>query len=140
MYKTLAVATLATSAVALKNNNEYYESKFFDWMKEHGKEFKNGQEFAHRLAVFADNLDYIEAHNAKGLSYELGLNAYSHMTHEEFLDHMRIGSLRAPMLRRSAEFVHEEPKDMTAVPSSVDWTTVKNVVTPVKDQGNCGSC
>jgi C1A family cysteine protease len=138
MYKTLAVATLATASAT--KGSDYYEGKFFDWMQEHKVQFANGAEFIQRLAVFRDNLDYIEAHNAQKLSYELGLNAYSHLTPEEFADHFHLGSLRPPMLRRGSAEVHGEPKDMSAVPASVDWSTNSNVVTPVKDQGNCGSC
>jgi hypothetical protein len=136
MYKTLAVATLATAS-ATKDSN-YYEGKFFDWMQEHKVQFANGEEFVQRLAIFKDNLDYIEDINSQKLSYELGLNAYSHLTSEEFADHFHLGSLRPPMLRRGSDVVHGEPKDMATVPASVDWSTNANVVTPVKDQGNCG--
>jgi len=138
MYKTIAIATMAASAVA--KPAEYYEGRFYEWMTEHKIQFKNGAEFAERLSIFRDNLNYIEEHNAKGTTYELGLNAYSHLTQEEFSDFFHLGAVRPPMLRRSSEVVHTAPKDMSAVPASVDWTTVANVVTPVKDQGNCGSC
>jgi len=129
---------MAASAVA--KPAEYYEGRFYEWMTEHKIQFKNGAEFAERLSIFRDNLNYIEEHNAKGTTYELGLNAYSHLTQEEFSDFFHLGAVRPPMLRRSSEVVHTAPKDMSAVPASVDWTTVANVVTPVKDQGNCGSC
>jgi KDEL-tailed cysteine endopeptidase len=136
MYKTLAVASIATTA-ALNSPSNYYEGKFFDWMQEHNMKFQNGAEFAKRLAIFAENLDYIESHNSKESTYELGTNAYSHMTPEEFADFFHLGALRAPMLRRSSEFVHAASGSN---PASVDWTTKSGVVTPVKDQGNCGSC
>jgi KDEL-tailed cysteine endopeptidase len=138
MFKTLAVASLSVSAAV--QTNDFYESKFFDWMQEHKIQFKNGAEFAYRLSVFRENLDYIMNHNAKESTYELGTNAYSHLTSEEFADFFHLGSLRPPMLRRSTEFVHSAPSDLSSLPASVDWTTVPNVVTPVKDQGNCGSC
>jgi len=136
---TIAVATMAASAVA--KPSEYYEGKFYEWMQEHQVQFQNGAEFVRRLAAFRDNLDYIEAHNEQTeRTYELGLNAYSHLTSEEFADMFHLGALRPPMLRRGSAEVHAAPKDMSAVPASVDWTSVANVVTPVKNQGNCGSC
>jgi C1A family cysteine protease len=138
MFKTVAVASVA-SAAALQTH-DVYESKFFDWMQEHKIQFKNGAEFVERLAIFKDNLDYILHHNEKGSTYELGLNAYSHMTNSEFNDFFHLGAVRPPMLRRSSAQMHAAPKDMSSTPSSVDWTTVPNVVTAVKDQGNCGSC
>jgi len=140
MFKTAVVAAAVGSAAALSKPNNYYEAKFFDWMKEHNKVFASGDEFAQRLAIFSDNVDFIEAHNAAKSTYQLGTNEFSHLSHEEFLDVMHIGSLRPPLLRRGSEQVLMPPKDVSANPASVDWTTVPNVVTPIKNQGNCGSC
>ena len=38
-----------------------------------------------RRAVFYDNLALIEAHNAAGLSWKLGVNEFAAMSHKEFV-------------------------------------------------------
>lgn len=91
-----------------------------------------------RLQIFADNYDAIEAHNAGESSYKMGLNKFSHLTLEEFQETVHSGT-KPPALRRKGDKVHSAPSDMTAVPESVDWSTT-GAVTPVKNQGSCGSC
>jgi C1A family cysteine protease len=138
MFKTIVLTSVA-SAAAMQSVD--YESQFFDWMQQHNVRFANGAEFVKRLTIFRDNLDYINKHNGQRSTYTLGLNAYSHLTSEEFSQFFHLDTaLHTPQLRRASTEVHTAPKDMSSVPASVDWTTVPNVVTPVKDQGNCGSC
>ena len=73
--------------------------------------------------------------NAKGYSYTLGLNDFSDLTAEEF--DKRLG-MRMPSKWHSPTLGQHRGRN-TSLPSSVDWRA-KGKVTPVKNQGQCGSC
>jgi len=87
-----------------------------------------------RQAIFERNLGEVERHNALNVSYQMGINQFSDMTSEEFVNRLgRKGSKTKMPAEQAGPFA------AVNVPSSIDWRD-KKVVSPVKDQGGCGSC
>jgi C1A family cysteine protease len=129
----IALALGVTSA-ALLQPRATYEAKFFDHVKKFGLEFATGEEFAMRLEVFAGNDDTIESHNnGPESTYTLGHNEYSHLTWSEFQTMFHLG--QPYELKKHGGTPHTS--GVTA--DSWNWDTMGKV-TPVKNQGNCGSC
>lgn len=142
MKNAVLIAALCLTATAEHvHPREHYEKLFHDHLSQFKINLKDGKEFVSRLNIFATNMDQIDAHNADAKqTYKLGQNQFTHLTFEEFLDQVNIGGTRVPNLRRKkADFLHNAPSNVKSLPASVDWTT-QGAVTPVKDQGNCGSC
>ncbi|XP_045612363.1 procathepsin L isoform X2 [Procambarus clarkii] len=114
---------------------------------EHSKKYETDVEDSFRLKIFMENKHKIAAHNklysTGQKSYKLRMNKYGDMLHSEFVSTMNgfhwnhTGSYRSNRLYTGANFI--EPDDDVVLPKSVDWRE-KGAVTPVKDQGQCGSC
>tara|TARA_B110001452_G_C15191986_1_gene413867 strand:+ start:53 stop:1399 length:1347 start_codon:yes stop_codon:yes gene_type:complete len=115
-------------------------NKFNSWKKTHGKAYETADHEAAALAGFSANEAFINEHNAAGHSYQVGHNEFSDMTFDEFqakylASGMGLHQNRAPKNMDRKHITGYGPKSA----DSVDWTT-KGAVTPVKNQGQCGSC
>lgn len=105
-------------------------------MQKYDLDFTDGKEFIKRIEAFAANLKIIEEHNSnEKKTFTMGLNQFSHLSNEEWKKVMGF-STKPPSLRTNAK-VHGEPS--VKLPDSVDWVSA-GAVTPVKNQGQCGSC
>jgi len=114
-----------------------YESKFKKWIKEYGNSCcTNEKEYVYRLSVFAQNDDLITTHNKGNQTWRMGHNSLSYLTQHEIASRMCYIPIKHPIAGVS---VHHAPPNGTVLPDSVDWVS-KGVVSPVKNQGRCGSC
>jgi len=104
------------------------------WKLTHMKGYKDMAEEKVRFAIWKDNLEYIEEYNANNKHMQLGMNHFGDLTNTEFRSMMN--GYRQRNTTGGSTFM--APAHLK-VPTSVDWRT-EGYVTPVKDQGQCGSC
>ncbi|XP_027911943.1 zingipain-2-like [Vigna unguiculata] len=135
----LLLLSICTSQVVSRNLHEASMSKRHEqWMKKYGKTYKNAAEKQKRFLIFKHNVQFIESFNAAGNKpYKLGINHIADQTNEEFIA-SHTGYKGSHELRVTAQtsFKYE---NVTPIPATVDWRQ-NGAVTPIKDQGQCGSC
>ncbi|GBM63538.1 Cathepsin S, partial [Araneus ventricosus] len=115
--------------------NEHWEN----FKKVFGKVYDETEEVNRRM-IWEQRVSDVVRHNLRydlGLhSYRKGINEYSDMEHEEFVRIFN-GFRRQPGQKtNSSTWV---PVFNVQIPDQVDWRT-KGLVTPVKNQQQCGSC
>lgn len=139
--KLLVLAALV--AVAFSQPLDVTENDLQEWENFKVKFAKvyTADEEAERQSIFLNRLKGYKEHNAryeKGeVTYTVGVNKFSDWTREERLAYTKRG-LKRPANQVSSGKVFAMP-DNVEIPKTVDWRT-KGAVTPVKDQGMCGSC
>lgn len=115
--------------------------EWYEFKQAHGKSYESKEEENLRFAVFHANKKMIEEHNQlyeQGLhSYKMRVNKFADLMAEEFVGMMN-GYHQHKKVRGEAP-THLRLLPEVKLPSSIDWRT-KGAVTPVKDQGQCGSC
>jgi cathepsin H len=109
---------------------------FEEWRKQYNREYASGAEYERRSEIFARNLDYIERFNSEPRSYKLGVNKFMDLSFEEF-DAIYLSAPQDCSATHGG-FGGRVPINK-APPPAIDWRD-KGVVTPVKNQGSCGSC
>jgi cathepsin L len=130
----MKVYTLLFLVVAVAFVSAYdYQAGFTDWMKQYNKVYSHA-EFQPRFGIWKQNQDFIMAHNKENQSFKVAMNQFGDLTAQEF------ASIVNGLTSRSFE-VPAVPSVVSVVdlPASVDWRT-KGAVTPIKNQGQCGSC
>jgi C1A family cysteine protease len=108
---------------------------FDSWAQEFGMQY-NGDDYETRKATWEQNDAFYTAENAKGHTYTLGHNQFSAMTNDEF---RAMQGFKPRGEHKNTAYLGQHKYNGEALPDSVDWTTA-GAVTPVKDQGQCGSC
>jgi len=156
MYTGVLVACLVVVATALPSAIVKFEAKraplrlrfdpydetWSQFKQEHSKVYESDEHESKRRDVFMKNVKTIEEHNWKYFnmqkSYYLGINQFADMTVEEFSQYNKLMKRPANKTNTIACTQYMPPLNWGA-PQTVDWRD-KGYVTPVKNQGQCGSC
>jgi len=132
----LAVAMIALCE-ARSLTEQDYQQQFTNFVTKYNKQYPH-DEFFNRYSIFKANLDYIRAHNKGKHTYSLAVNEFTDMTFVEFHDRYTGYTPRDTTYYRAKNAAPKHHSTLAA-PASVDWRT-SNAVTPIKNQGQCGSC
>ncbi|XP_051894012.1 procathepsin L-like isoform X2 [Pristis pectinata] len=150
MKFSLFLGFVAGSILVVASDHKFssaLDEEWENWKLQYSKQYSEGEEINRRM-IWESAMSYIEQHNRE---YSLGkhtftvaMNQFGDLTNEEF------NTLMNGFLMNEAENSTEEEaeeydgldddnEDGLELPSTVDWRT-KGLVTPVKNQGQCGSC
>jgi len=115
-----------------------------DWMEHFGKKYESVNEEYYRFGIFVENLQKIAMWNTESdNTASLRPNQFTDLTNDEFREYVHGKNGKCYNEKNRPQYTiggKSNGKRVTGSnPASVDWTT-KGVVTPVKNQGDCGSC
>jgi len=137
MHRSLVLFALGLVAVA--QAAPFSEESNLAWRQfkiQHEKLYGDVKEESSRRAIFEENLNIIKQHNelysAGRVSYAMAVNKFADMHVSEVLG----GGMNMPAFKSAPVYVSGKDSDL----GHKDWRKVDGVVTPVKDQGQCGSC
>jgi len=127
-----------TATLAAIPNDEYGRA-FKEFETRFEKRYADVQERESRFQKFKATYIYIAQENAKGTnSYKLAVNDFSDLTPEEFGE-KHFGFSKPAQPWGSLPHLGTHEYSGASLAASVDWVT-NGAVTPVKNQGQCGSC
>ncbi|RHY25038.1 hypothetical protein DYB32_008546 [Aphanomyces invadans] len=143
--KTFVVAAVVAAVQAFQSDetaNLKDVAAFVQYMADYDKDYRHHGDdhplVMKRFKAFQTNLRRIEEHN-RGYdsgehTFALGLNHLADLTDDEYKRMLGFKRSGAPS-RATSTYVYQND----GVPDSWDWRK-HNAVTPVKNQGQCGSC
>eukprot|EP00760_Papus_ankaliazontas_P003836 PhM_4_TR11656/c5_g2_i10/m.16424 len=143
VFLTLALLVALSAATTTRWHDLEAKSYNHDmYVAEFNKVYADASEHKLRKAAFERNLAAVHSINRQGLSWKAGVNHLTDRTDEELkaMRGYRREMAYASRLGQSNKAVEYHKITGKAIPDSLDYRQMPGVVSPVKDQGKCGSC
>eukprot|EP01013_Petalomonas_cantuscygni_P010825 TRINITY_DN24062_c0_g1_i1.p1 TRINITY_DN24062_c0_g1~~TRINITY_DN24062_c0_g1_i1.p1 ORF type:complete len:380 (+),score=78.92 TRINITY_DN24062_c0_g1_i1:121-1260(+) len=143
--KAIVLLALVAGASAVVSDFETFKSRF-------GRVYADREEHDRRKAIFESRAEAIARHNADpSQTYKRTVNSFTDRFDSELARSRGLDRSLLYYQREHPAYVvpkgrREVPQamlkeDISGLPTAVDWRSkVPSVVTPVKNQGECGSC
>jgi cathepsin L len=117
------------------------DSYWTSFKQEHSKTYQTTEEETVRRLTWEANLKYISQHNKEAIlgkhTFSLRMNKFGDLSNVEFGNMYNGFNMTKTMKSTKSNVFVADPS--FKAPASVDWRT-QGYVTPIKDQGQCGSC
>nr|BBD74171.1 Ficin 2c [Ficus carica] len=114
--------------------NTRHALSFTRFASKYGKRYETEEEIKLRFEIFSENLKIIKSSNRKGLPYTLAVNQFADWTWEEFKQHKLGAAQNCSATNKGSHKLTD-----VVLPKTKDWRET-GIVSPVKNQGSCGSC
>jgi len=135
----VAMMSAFEAATAAPNTRKLFNS----FVKKFGKSY-SPEEVAQKFDTFQSNKAFVDSHNAAfeagNVTFQVALNEFADLTSQEFA--FRFTGLSndistAVFSKNRSPFAPQ----VADIPTAVDWRNhTPAIVTPIKNQGSCGSC
>jgi C1A family cysteine protease len=131
----LALVANAVLGVVQSEVSPSVRAQFVAFKRDFHRHYGSTEEEQQRLQIFAENIAEIYATNARNLTYTAGITKFADMTLSEYRERYAMTNVG----RAGPSPIPPSGRAAMDLPASVDWVAA-GVVTPVLDQGQCGSC
>jgi cathepsin L len=136
---TAALIAVSSAASLFDPSMDLYWQAF---KHQHNKQYANNDEETQRRLIWEENVQFINKHNLEANlgkhTYTVKMNKFGDLTNEEFVAMMNGFNKSKSLFKSSGNPTFLKPSNLN-IPDSVDWRK-QGYVTPIKDQGQCGSC
>jgi len=132
----VVVGLLASAAFSFDVSDE---QKFRNFMKTYNKKYSTSEEYERRFEIFRENVKIAAERDAKDQYASWGVTKFSDLSQAEFRETYLMKNLTLPIVKGSKVWKAPSSRRAPQLPTSYDWRT-KGGVTPVYNQGDCGSC
>jgi C1A family cysteine protease len=112
--------------------------RFQKFIVRYNKTYLSNSEYTQRFKIYCRNIAFIAAHNEQESTWTMAENEFADLSWNEFRS-TRLGFGVPNRHPKKNAVSSSDLSQVTTCPDTVDWCK-KNAVTPIKNQGQCGSC